>query len=600
MKNILQETFGEEKRWVVWKLEKREGDPKPTKKPYQINGNMAQANNPDTWSTYQEVKDALEDPWFNFTGIGIQFGLGSMFLGIDLDRWLVNGVVVPEKKYFLEALIEVANTYVEVSPSKEGLHLFLKLSSPLTLLANKKQDKDGTAAECYTDRRFFTVTEIPFGEPKPIRTVTPEEASKILSIIGYPWVVSTLKDKPLTGAPASSQGVLNMDDSEVMRRMFASKSGQAISSLWVGDTSHYNNDTSAADLALCSYLAFWTAKDSEAMERLWLASVLGQRQKTVDRKDYRDRTILTAINNCTETFKGGSQLIVDSKPSTINNAEDEAPVVLISEAAKTLPDLNPVSTGFDVFDIAMSGGFRAGDLVILTGNTGMGKTSFAQTITYNVSKSQVHSVWFSYEMILSEVWKKFKAMGVDEKFLAYTPFKMVSGSTDWISQKIIEAKKKFGVKAVFIDHLGFLAPGAKKYDSMMANNYSAFLGNISRQLKLFALEYDVTIFLIAHTRKSEDPTINDIGNSVAVAQEADSVFIVHREADKYGGEVLSPYTKITLAKNRRTGITKKVSCVLVNGKLEITTDEVRPAVQKKAYPVLSHEVDHGPNDFDYI
>ena len=56
-------------------------------------------------------------------------------------------------------------------------------------------------------------------------------------------------------------------------------------------------------MALCSYLCFWTAKDAARIEALWLASPLGQRKKTQERKDYRDMTIAQAVENCKKTYK---------------------------------------------------------------------------------------------------------------------------------------------------------------------------------------------------------------------------------------------------------------------------------------------------------
>lgn len=56
--------------------------------------------------------------------------------------------------------------------------------------------------------------------------------------------------------------------------------------------------------------------------------------------------------------------------------EDDVPVVLMSEAAKKFNDGLPMITypsGFDTFDEVSKGGFAPGNLVILVGQTGMGK-----------------------------------------------------------------------------------------------------------------------------------------------------------------------------------------------------------------------------------
>ena len=173
--------------------------------------------------------------------------------------------------------MEKVNTYTEISPSGEGLHLYLKLSDPLTLIANKK-----APYECYTEKRFFTVTGKPYGEEKQIRTITAQDARSLLALIGYPWG----KDKEeVTRVPPNPN---NLQYNEVIEKMFAARNGYKVKKLWDGDTSNNNGDDSAADLALVSHLAFWTGGDSVKIEELWLSSPLGQREKTQKRQDYRN------------------------------------------------------------------------------------------------------------------------------------------------------------------------------------------------------------------------------------------------------------------------------------------------------------------------
>lgn len=279
---ILKDTFGSEKRFVTWKLETRKD--KTTKLPYSVNGKLASSTDPKSWSTYDEVKERFEN-------IGIVFTPEKDLLGIDIDHCLKGtNINHDEKEKIAELLIE-ADTYAEISPSGEGLHLFLKLSDPLTLEGNKK-----LPFELYTSGRYFTITNNPYKEEKPVRTVSSEEAKKILSIIGYPWK----KEKKVRALLPSTDS--NLPDQALLEKMFRSKNGLEIQKLYEGDTSAHKNDESAADMSLCSHLAFWTKKDASQMERMWLASPLGQRKKTIERKDYRDRTISNAIASCKETY----------------------------------------------------------------------------------------------------------------------------------------------------------------------------------------------------------------------------------------------------------------------------------------------------------
>jgi replicative DNA helicase len=274
---------------------------------------------------------------------------------------------------------------------------------------------------------------------------------------------------------------------------------------------------------------------------------------------------------------------LDEMDKKVNSVLDpESQIVSIWDAANLYlldqsPDVFPV--GFEVFSKIMKGGFRENDLVVISGKTGHGKTTFAQTLSYHFNKQTIPQLWFSYEVDVVELREKFQNMGLNQEFIGYCPMKIKSGNVEWIEERIREGITKFNIKAVFIDHLGFLTPqdmGRRDY----TQNLSAYLGQITRQLKNIARENHIVIFLLTHTKKTKDTAeMDDIANSGGIAQEADSVFLVEREramigrkiSDQEQGEILGPYTRISLTKNRRTGITKFIKCQLLNGKLaEIT------------------------------
>lgn len=247
-------------------------------------------------------------------------------------------------------------------------------------------------------------------------------------------------------------------------------------------------------------------------------------------------------------------------------------------------------TGIKVFDDVMWGGVTGGDLVVISGRSGEGKTTLAQTYSYQFAELGLPQLWFSYEMDLMEIANKFKAMGIKDDFLGYVPLKLTSGKVDWIERRVKEAVLKFKTKVIFIDHLGFLAPRATGENA--ERNLSIYLGQIARQLKTVAIENDVIVFLLAHTRKTKDELeLDDIAYSGGIGQESDFVFMVERErlkshskktlmaepvADKF-----TPYNKILLAKNRRTGHIKVIKTELRAGRLQpikLSTAEEPPSV----------------------
>lgn len=310
--NSLIEQFGEAKRWVNWVYKPIDG--KQTKMP------LGSSNKPDTWSVYEDLP--------NKKNVGIMFGTDHTFLGIDIDHCIEDGEIVHEERDRILAIIDYADTYTELSPSKTGIHLYIALSAPLELVTNKK-----APYECYTAFRFFTVTGEPFGANKPVRTVTPEEALSILSVVGYPWgKVKREARSEIIDAPAAS-----LDDTELLKKMFRSKTGDRLRMLYDGDLSGHKGDHSSADMALCNALAFWTRMDYAQIERMWLASPLGQRDKTRDRQDYRERTISAAIANCKEVYTPREKRAVKVE---IN--EDEQEVVDFDFLTKWVGTKNPV------------------------------------------------------------------------------------------------------------------------------------------------------------------------------------------------------------------------------------------------------------------
>lgn len=257
-------------------------------------------------------------------------------------------------------------------------------------------------------------------------------------------------------------------------------------------------------------------------------------------------------------------LLVSNVPNLQGHTLDTEnnPVKPIYELAKnTSSKGDRISSGFQLFDESLDGGFKDGDVVVVTGISGQGKTSFCQTLTYELCKRTVPCLFFSYETSIEYLDKKFQSMGMSEHYYAYAPTKNESGRIDWIKEKIKEGKIKYGVKAVFIDHIGFLTATNLK----SSDNYAMQLTGITRELKTLAIEENIIIFLVTHITKipdNKEPDMQDIAYSSGIYQEADYVFIVWRLKNEVKskltesvGEIYSDESKIKIVKSRSTGKT---------------------------------------------
>lgn len=275
--SYIQQTFGDQERWVNWEYEDKKDGKKPTKVPKDPHtGHNASSTSPSTWSTYSFAKSKSDK-------VGIQMGVeAGNLVGIDIDGTLTDTTVLE--------LLQKANTYTEISPSGNGLRVFLLTDTPYTLLRNRK----GTF-EVYNKGRFLTITEKPFANYNiPIRTVSHEELTSILETVGYPWAINNNPTQVYT------EGTSLLSDNEVLEKMFKASNGAKVKALYDSTTV---SGGSEYDQSFCNHLAFWCGKDPAQMERIWLSSPIGSRPKTKDRQDYRKRTIQNAIKNTREVYK---------------------------------------------------------------------------------------------------------------------------------------------------------------------------------------------------------------------------------------------------------------------------------------------------------
>lgn len=303
-------------------------------------------------------------------------------------------------------------------------------------------------------------------------------------------------------------------------------------------------------------------KPEEWESYLW-PFVIWQNQKNTPPLDERElRSIWVsigkrAINNPREI----------NQPPVIDDEEvDVLPMAEVA-AAYASQQSETFKLGISEFDDVMEGGFMDGDLVIVTGQTGEGKTTWCQSLTYEMAKNKVPTTWFSYEVLIKSLWEHFVKMGVKNDMPSFAPFKMVSGNTTWVEKMMLKSIEKYNTKVFFIDHLGFLSKNLTSPQE--ANNMSAYIGSICRQLKSFAVQQQVVVVLLAHVKKVNDRDIStdDLAHSVGIAQEADFVFVVKRSKD-YQTNDESTDSAVRMIKNRRTGARPWVTMEFKNNRLQ--------------------------------
>ena len=112
--------------WVLWRYE-WDGKKKWTKVPYKVHKPRSKASttDPQDWDSFHEavrIYEKLKGTIHAADGVGYVFSHQDGLVGVDLDRCIEGGEVLPWARAYLDRLMP---TYAEVTPSGTGLHLIV-------------------------------------------------------------------------------------------------------------------------------------------------------------------------------------------------------------------------------------------------------------------------------------------------------------------------------------------------------------------------------------------------------------------------------------------------------------------------------------------
>ena len=224
-------------------------------------------------------------------------------------------------------------------------------------------------------------------------------------------------------------------------------------------------------------------------------------------------------------------------------------------------------------------GFRKQQLVIVSGPPKNGKSELCATFTTSFMKQGKRCAWFPFEGMYEELFARFP-----DALDFHIPNQMDRGRLEWVEDRIIESKQKYGTEIVFIDNLDFLCdPKIMTEIKGIAANYSTYVGSIVQTVKELAVRHNILIFLMSHIAKSKWtnnklPTAEDLRDTGKTAQLADIVLmIIRRRADGSSNEVYTGNDAIMgVMENRLNGRTKKINLVLEDKKFkEVQYHETR-------------------------
>lgn len=233
------------------------------------------------------------------------------------------------------------------------------------------------------------------------------------------------------------------------------------------------------------------------------------------------------------------------------------------------PLADGVATGFPSIDRWLGGGLRAGDLVVLGGEVGSGKSALALAMALRMAEIG-HAVQFrTGEMTVERVMERVLAIegrtrvddlrqgslddvtraGVGAAAVRYRESlpEVLTLGLDGVAElrsELVRARPR----VLIVDPLQWLAMGMGGDDAAMAAAVTA--------LKGLALEQGITVITTAglptglHERADPRPTLSDFGARGAIQQHADVILALYREEMYAPGSGVEGATELLIRKNR--------------------------------------------------
>jgi replicative DNA helicase len=264
----------------------------------------------------------------------------------------------------------------------------------------------------------------------------------------------------------------------------------------------------------------------------------------------------------------------------------------IEQLHKTKTEVTGIATGFKILD-RMTTGLHAGELILIAGRPGHGKTSLAMNIAANVvlQKEPKSVAFFSMEMSKSDIASRLIASqaGVSLQQVRRGYFRKdhwpnltsaasrlaetslfvddssglsvleIRGRTRRLANELRQKGKSLSL--VIIDYLQLMRGASRRWE-----NRQQEVSEISRGLKFLARDLGIPVIALSQlSRRVEDkarsdgrPQLSDLRESGSLEQDADLVAFIFREAASrpHDPSLDQKKAEIILAKQRQgpTGV----------------------------------------------
>lgn len=279
--------------------------------------------------------------------------------------------------------------------------------------------------------------------------------------------------------------------------------------------------------------------------------------------------------------RAAAERVDDRDFMSLGDASADAYGRLVARQSGKLEDGAPIATGLHRLDNSLGGGFWPGDLVIVAGRPGSGKSAFALQRCAREAGRRALCAFFSLEMPAYQLGSRAMAAdaGIDSNLIRTSRLssddmrrleqsRAMGDATVWIDdvpgatigdvrRKTMRLQRKRGaVSMVVVDYLQLMRAVVK------SGSREQDVSEISRSLKELAKELAVPVVALCQMNrdfekrgKDAKPQLSDLRESGAIEQDADTVLFIHRQelADKENAQVRG-LAEIIIGK-QRAGIT---------------------------------------------
>lgn len=333
--------------------------------------------------------------------------------------------------------------------------------------------------------------------------------------------------------------------------------------------SFLSNDMLAPGMTVSVYLARLMAEAT---------TVINARDYAITIRELADRRALAEVANGLVTSGAAHPASVASEAiSALDmivaaNTESGAPSLTMAQAMTRALEASATAYQNDGAIVGIpttlhdldhkTGGMSRGDLVVLGGRPGMGKSAMILTMLRREAKMgyrsmlvslEMSDVPMSHRMISDHIFdlpgdnvpyvnlrngrfheRMFEIIKFAAEQLSTLPIKIEQQPGLTVSQigaRARQMKRKEGLDVLAIDHLDLI-----KASGRYAGNKVYELGEITASLKALAKELDIVVVLLAQlsrnveSRDDKRPMLADLRSSGSIEQDADTVIFLYREA----------------------------------------------------------------------